>query len=162
MLGQVISDLANAGPERSKASSESALVKLMQELVKEFTQNFPAHQPSLPVPNQEGVLVTGTTGSIGSHLLRVLIETPSVARVFALNRPGRTSAETTKDRQTKAFLEHGLDVSLLESPKLVLLEGDTSQADFALSQDILKEMASSVTSIIHNGMFRSMSLKGHF
>ena len=161
MLGQVISDLASAGPEGPNASVENALVKLMQDMVKEFTQNFPARQPTLPVPNQEGVLVTGTTGSLGSHLLRVLIENPSVAHIFALNRPGRTSGETAKDRQTKAFLEHGLDVSLLESSKLVLLEGDTSQADVGLSQDILKEMASSVTSIIHNGTFRSTILRGH-
>ena len=156
MLGRTISDLvANGAGGHDKANddlgSNDDVIRSMEDMVKEFTRSFPTHQPSLPLPEKEGVLVTGTTGSLGSHLLHVLLITPSVAKIYALNRLDRNGNLAVRDRQKKAFKEHGLDVSLLDSPKLVLLEGDTSLRGFGLPQSGLDDMARSVTTIIHNG-----------
>ncbi len=127
----------------------------MEAMVKEFTQNFPIHTPSKATPDSEVILVTGTTGSLGSFIVDKLISMPSISRVYAFNRPDKLGKSTLYDRQKKAFEEQGIDVSILSSPKLVLLEGDTASADLGLPKEILDEIVGSVTSIIHNGTFVS-------
>ncbi|EAU87887.2 ICS [Coprinopsis cinerea okayama7 len=99
------------------------------------------------------VLLTGTTGALGSYILEVLLKDKSVGKVYALNRRRRSSSATTiLDRQKKVFQEKGLDVAILDaaSGRLELLEGELSRPDFGLSKDVLGEVVSSVTTIIHN------------
>lgn len=125
----------------------------MEAMVKEFTQDFPIHTPSKPQPSSEVILVTGTTGSLGAPVLERLIATPSISRVYALNRVDRLGQSTVYERQKKAFEEHKIDLSVLNSTKLVLLEGDTASRHLGLPKDLLEEITASVTSIIHNGTF---------
>jgi hypothetical protein len=71
------------------------------------------------------VLVTGTTGGLGSYLLETLLADDSVSEVFALNRRPRSSrAESTHNRQKAAFAERGIAQSLLNSPKLIFVDAD--------------------------------------
>ncbi|KAF9012818.1 acetyl-CoA synthetase-like protein [Hymenopellis radicata] len=88
------------------------------------------------------VLVTGTTGSLGCHLLATLLADPHVEAVVAVNRPG---AVTVEMRQRDAFLNHGLDAGLLESPKLSLFE-----IDLSLGVPLPDEVVKSLTHIVHN------------
>ncbi len=131
----------------------SSVTADMEAMVKEFTQNFPIHTPSKATPDSEVILITGTTGSLGSFIVDKLISMPSISRVYAFNRPDKLGKRTLYDRQKKAFEEQGIDVSILSSPKLVLLEGDTASADLGLPKEILDEIVGSATSIIHNGTF---------
>ncbi|KAJ6482180.1 putative aminoadipate reductase [Mycena vitilis] len=93
------------------------------------------------------VLLTGSTGGLGSHMLEILLRLPSIERVYAFNRRGRNSAS---ERQLDAFTDRALDISLLSSPKLVYLEGDASSADLGLPSDIWNTLRNTVTRIIHN------------
>ncbi|KAJ6514497.1 putative aminoadipate reductase [Mycena vitilis] len=93
------------------------------------------------------VLLTGSTGGIGSHILQILLRLASVERVYAFNRKGRVSVF---ERQLEAFTDRALDVSLLSSPKLVYLEGDTSSPDLGLPSDIWTTLRDTLTCIIHN------------
>ncbi|KAJ7622622.1 putative aminoadipate reductase [Mycena polygramma] len=93
------------------------------------------------------VLLTGSTGGIGSHILEILLRLASVERVYAFNRKGRTSVS---DRQLEAFTDRALDVGLLSSPKLVYLEGNTSSANLGLPSNIWTMLRDTLTCIIHN------------
>ncbi|KAJ7656826.1 putative aminoadipate reductase [Mycena polygramma] len=93
------------------------------------------------------VLLTGSTGGLGSHMLEMLLRLASIERVYAFNRKGRTSVS---DRQLDAFTDRALDVTLLSSPKLVYLEGDTSSANLGLPLDVWTTLRDTVTVIIHN------------
>ncbi|KAJ6487165.1 putative aminoadipate reductase [Mycena vitilis] len=95
------------------------------------------------------VLLTGSTGGLGSHMLHILLNLASVERVYAFNRkgPGKVSCS---ERQRGAFADRGLDVSLLSSTKLVYLEGDTSRADLGLPLNIWTTLRNTVSVIIHN------------
>jgi hypothetical protein len=78
------------------------------------------------VPTQgakRAVLVTGTTGALGAHLLETLLSASSVDEVFALNRRSRSSAQV-ESRQKAAFGKRGIAQGLLESPKLVFVDAD--------------------------------------
>lgn len=124
----------------------------MMDMVKEFTDDFPLHAPSQPAPKEEVILVTGTTGAIGSHVLERLIATPSVGRIYALNRPDAVGDASSKERQRKTFENQGIDVSTLMSPKLVFLEGDTTMWKLGLPDSVYDGLKVSVTGMIHCGM----------
>ncbi|KAG8221462.1 acetyl-CoA synthetase-like protein [Butyriboletus roseoflavus] len=98
-------------------------------------------------PAQAVVLLTGSTGGLGSFLLAQLIENPTVERVYAFNRPASTSSA---ERQRSSFVDKGLSVDLLKSDKLVYIEADASQDKCGLSPALYEEFRGAITMIIHN------------
>ncbi|KAF8629924.1 hypothetical protein AX17_005548 [Amanita inopinata Kibby_2008] len=97
------------------------------------------------------VLVTGTTGGLGSFLLAQLASDPKVVRIYALNRKGGGNQTLLKARQRSALLANGLDAnSILRSGKVILVEGDLTEENIGLSQGLYSDMQSTVTHIIHN------------
>ncbi|KAF8215612.1 acetyl-CoA synthetase-like protein [Mycena galopus ATCC 62051] len=93
------------------------------------------------------ILLTGSTGGLGSHILETLLSLSSIHRVYAFNRGGRIPVS---ERQKEAFVDRALDATLLSSEKLVYLEGDTSKADLELPPDVWTTLRDTVTVIIHN------------
>ncbi|KAF8878947.1 putative aminoadipate reductase [Infundibulicybe gibba] len=94
------------------------------------------------------VLLTGTTGNLGSQLLASLLRDDRVDRVYALNRPSKSHAML--DRHALRFEDKALDLKLLASGKLIFVEGDASQRLLGLSESIYEELRNSVTIVIHN------------
>ncbi|KIJ61725.1 hypothetical protein HYDPIDRAFT_158984 [Hydnomerulius pinastri MD-312] len=94
------------------------------------------------------VLLTGSTGGLGSYLLASLLNHKSVSVVYAFNRPSKST--TSEQRQRSAFEDRGLDTALLESEKLVFVEGDTAQQNLGLDNGLYAQIRSSLTTIIHN------------
>ncbi|KAJ7255805.1 hypothetical protein B0H12DRAFT_1202107 [Mycena haematopus] len=95
------------------------------------------------------VLLTGSTGSLGSQILASLLKDTRVAKVYALNR--FSAGKTLAARQAKAgtslaarhlavFEDKGLDITLLDSFKLVL----------SYTMKEFSQMLNSLTLIIHN------------
>jgi hypothetical protein len=89
-------------------------------------------------PNGAVVLLTGSTGGLGSFLLSQLLETPTVERVYALNRP--SSSTSIEERQSSAFVDKGLSVDLLNSGKLVHVEADASRDNCGFSPGLYEEV----------------------
>ena len=56
-------------------------------------------------------MVTGTTGALGSHILKHLLLETSVVEVYAFNR-----SSSAPEAQKAAFESNGLDINLLNSP----------------------------------------------
>jgi len=86
----------------------------------------------------ETILLTGSTGNLGSHLLASLLSMDRVRRVYAFNR--RSSSFTIMERHKVRFEDRALDVSLLSSPKLVFLEGENDLPGLGLFESITKEV----------------------
>ncbi|KAJ7636836.1 putative aminoadipate reductase [Roridomyces roridus] len=122
----------------------------MEAMITRYSGGLDASIPHKPkTVDDEGavVLLTGTTGALGSHILAMLLASDSVKRVYALNRRGSTAVA---ERQGAAFLDRSLDRALLDSGKLVYLEGDTSKADLSLPADVWDALRDTLTVIIHN------------
>ncbi|KAL6303205.1 male sterility protein-domain-containing protein, partial [Sparassis latifolia] len=96
------------------------------------------------------ILVTGTTGRLGCHLLSQLLQRPDVIRVYALNRNSQGSDVALRARQQEAFKTWGLDVGLLNSEKLMLMASELPKRYMGLSKERYDEIRDSVTAIIHN------------
>jgi nucleoside-diphosphate-sugar epimerase len=98
------------------------------------------------------ILVTGGTGSLGSHIVAHLARLPSVDTVYCLNRPGPRigpSSDPLK-RQIQALENKGikLDESMLN--KLEVIGTDASKPRLGLDADQYDKLSSRLTHIIHN------------
>jgi len=107
---------------------------------------------SIPMANghaKEGVtvLITGTTGNLGSDILAFLIRDERVNSVYAINRP--SASQSALSRHKSRFLDKGFDVTLLQSKKLHLLEGDTAQEHLGIGFELYEELLETVSMIIH-------------
>ncbi|KAL3438034.1 hypothetical protein BDV09DRAFT_206002 [Aspergillus tetrazonus] len=94
------------------------------------------------------VIVTGATGSLGSHIVQRLAETPSVATVVCLNR--RSSSTTPEKRQQAALTARGITLSTGARAKLRVLETDTSKPQLDLPPLEYGWLLENATDIIHN------------
>ncbi|CCM06250.1 uncharacterized protein FIBRA_08499 [Fibroporia radiculosa] len=142
-LSKLIWDVVHS-PDRPK---ETDHIKEMQRLVDEYTRGYPTRPLLLHPPSQGAVvLITGTTGGLGSDTLAHLLEDKNVERVYAFNRQSRGAAS----KQREAFLQRGHDMQLLQSRKYVPIEGDTSISGFGIDPQRLDEIRNTTTNIIHN------------
>lgn len=98
-------------------------------------------RPSAP----ETVLVTGTTGRLGSHLLEQLLRRRDVVKVYALNRESSGSVQQLEKRSRDAFRMWGLDTSLLESGKVSFYAVDFVKAHLGLSEALYDEVRCAVS-----------------
>jgi hypothetical protein len=116
-----------------------------------------ATQPLSPLPplswaERDVVVVTGTTGGLGSNILYHLVLDPKVKRVYALNR--KTEGKSLKERQEDALKwteELDEKTNVLLFGKLKLLECQFDQPGFGLASEVLEDIRREATHIIHNG-----------
>ncbi|KAF7340995.1 Acetyl-CoA synthetase-like protein [Mycena sanguinolenta] len=124
----------------------------VEKMIEKYSVGFeaPMNCPEkIQVSSSDGavVLLTGSTGGLGSHILEILLALPSIDRVYACNRKGKMSV---LERQKEAFVDKALDVALLSSDKLVCLECDTVKENLGLPIDVWTAIRDTITIIIHN------------
>ncbi len=136
---------AVADPNSAQGVDLATRGRELQALVDEFTKSFPARiavNGSAHTPSSGNVyFLTGSTGGLGSNMLAHLLQTSDVERIYAFNRPSKSS--TSQERQLSAFKQRGLDTSLLSSGKIVYVEGDLSASGFALDDKLYEEVSKS-------------------
>ena len=91
------------------------------------------------------VLLTGSTGSLGSQVLENLLLNSRICRVYTLNRASSASSKSQLDRHLDRFGDKGLDMSALESKKWNPLEGDLAKEDLGLSEAVYEEVCFTIT-----------------
>jgi len=116
-------------------------VKHMETMVEKYSSSFSYRNAGEDATSTQAVcevvLLTGTTGRLGSHLLAQLAKRPDVKTVYALNR---ASASDLMERQRKTFESWELDTELLRSRKIVLLTADLAKPLFGLTETIYNEV----------------------
>ncbi|KAJ3994744.1 putative aminoadipate reductase [Lentinula boryana] len=130
----------------SSTSHEEA----MEDIIRRYSQGFDASLIGVGSSTSAKyvVLLTGSTGNLGAQMLAMLLSNEAVARVYTLNR---SSTQTSLlERHKTRFEDKALDTSLLLSEKLVLLEGETSNAKLGLTGAIYNELKENLTHVIHN------------
>ncbi|KIY73072.1 NAD(P)-binding protein [Cylindrobasidium torrendii FP15055 ss-10] len=141
----------------------SVVNEILQRLAP--TGSFAAHKRAvthslsserLPVT----ILVTGTTGTLGSAFLANLVDDISVAKIYAFNRPGRAGTSCV-DRQKDGLVEAGFALTYAESPKVVFVEGDITKEGIEVKGEkgVFDEMRNSVTHIVHNAWPVNLAVK---
>ncbi|CAE6377482.1 unnamed protein product [Rhizoctonia solani] len=117
-------------------------------MIKKYDADWPRQEiRSTQQVKKERVVVTGTTGGLGSHLLAQLLESDRVEKVWAMNRK---SSKGNREREIASFEDKNLDLSLLKSEKLVFVDTDLEDPKLGLRDETYDEIRSEATIIIHN------------
>ncbi|XPS74039.1 hypothetical protein M3J07_006154 [Ascochyta lentis] len=102
----------------------------LEKKLETFSNEINAISPrgDLPASTVQGedmtILLTGTTGAIGSHMLDTFLSRPEIVHVYCLNR----SADA-QDRQTKTNEARGLRTSFPPA-RVTFLNGDLARPNF--------------------------------
>ncbi|TVY44181.1 Non-canonical non-ribosomal peptide synthetase [Lachnellula subtilissima] len=127
--------------------SASENIELMQSLLLKYTDTLPARSTPTLIKSQSeeiSVILTGSTGSLGSYLLDTLLSKKHITRVFCLNRS--TNGE---ERQIKGNKTRELQTDWT-SQRVEFLHADLSKPMLGLDQDTYKLLLQQTTHIIHN------------
>lgn len=121
----------------------------VDKYVARFSAGFsmPVSRKTSPAPDGQYVLVTGATGSLGSHLVEQFALRPEVHMVVCVNRRSRVEANT---RQREALATRGIVLSDDLQAKLKVIETDTSRPKLGVSDTEYEWLVQHVTHIAHN------------
>ncbi|KAK1250816.1 hypothetical protein MKX07_005371 [Trichoderma sp. CBMAI-0711] len=102
------------------------------------------------------VLVTGATGSLGSHLVAHIAGLPSVDTIYCLNRPrpGKKGQEDQSrdplSRLTEVLASKSIQLSEADVSKLRVIETDLPLPQFGLDEIQYEQLLNNVTHIVHS------------
>jgi thioester reductase-like protein len=127
------------------SASEKYAIIAIEAMITKYSVGLDSIQPveRMPglLPDKRVILVTGTTGSLGSQLLVDLLCDESVEKVYTFNRPAlRPNGPSIFARHKERFVDRGLDVSLLASEKLVFVEAKAAAPNLGLSEALYAEV----------------------
>ncbi|KAL5534849.1 hypothetical protein ACEPAG_1314 [Sanghuangporus baumii] len=127
----------------------------LRSLVDKYSHSFPTFSPKQSGMQKEEttvaatVLLSGSTGAFGANILAELVASPTIRRAYAVTRPKQGN---TYERHAQALRREGYDAkSILDSPKVRLIEADLSIEGFGVEKDLCEELELSITHVIHNG-----------
>ncbi|TLD28597.1 hypothetical protein PspLS_03934 [Pyricularia sp. CBS 133598] len=135
---------ANGHTNGSGASHDIEAMKAQFEKYTRGLRSDPAPQKNKPAPSKtdQTVILTGSTGALGSYILDMLQSNPSVAKIICLNR-----GDDSEARQKKASAERGLATSF---PKVEFYNADLSRPDLGLDAEVYNKLLHDVDRIVHN------------
>ena len=139
-LGELEKTLADLG----RSAAPSIDVDKMQDVFEKSLKTLPpSHNNKQGAPGRSFVvLLTGSTGSLGSYILSSLASNPAVEKIYCLNR-----GEDAQLRQMKSFEEKGLAFDI---EKMTFLQYNLSDPDLGLEHKVYESLAQSVTHVIHS------------
>ncbi|KAF9007727.1 acetyl-CoA synthetase-like protein [Hymenopellis radicata] len=139
--------LVNTAAERPAPVTIESLLDMYTPMISSTTIDISAY-PTAQAQNTCAVLLTGSTGALGSFILADLIKHPDVDAIYCLSRVSGSS-KSLLDRHCEVFNRQALDKELLTSPKVRLLPADLLVADLGLGSDTLTQIKTSRLRIIH-------------
>ena len=124
-------------------------------LIEDYANSYSLKQPTLPeLQHGSGsvVLLTGSTGSLGTHLLAHLAGLPNVAQVICLNRLPRDARYHRQDAYERQFViaeAKGVTVPSQDRSKVKVILTDPTTTHLGLQDAAYERLCRSVTHILH-------------
>lgn len=134
--------------QTSQVSQDQMRVKRLHDTIDEYKLSIDSRL--LPGPSSssesrpEVVILTGSTGTLGSHILDALLNDPTVGHIYCLNRKNNGQS-----RQLEKNRHFGLQ-SHLNNPRVSFITADLSEEYFKLSERQYNDLVSQATLVIHN------------
>ena len=123
-------------------SSENLHARKMEETLTKYGKDLPKPAYSIDF-NHITVILTGSTGSLGSYLLDVLMSHPKISRIYAFNR-----AADGKSKQSHSSSSRKLSGDYEQ--KVVFLQTALGDHHFGLDDDTYRQISRETAVIIHN------------
>lgn len=129
------------------SSTTSNSVFEMERLLTKYSWDLPI-TCRLPTSQARGnamcVLLTGSTGSLGSYILGDLLKNVRVSHIYCLNR-----SVDSEQRQRTSNLARGIPANW-SSHRVSFLQSDLSQEHLGVGLEAYKSLLRNVTHIVHN------------
>ena len=132
-----------ANLEARKAIVDSYIDKYLSS----FPPSFPLAENTGAEPAGQCVVITGATGSLGSHLAVHFAAQPKVSMVVCMNR---VSGMEATQRQQQAFKSRGISLDTVMQSKIKIWATDTSKPMLGLQSSQYELLVDKVTHIINN------------
>ena len=143
-------------PKENQSADLAARQAVVEEYVRKKTEGFTVSTGlASPAPSNRCILVTGATGSLGSHLVAQIVKLPDVNTVVCLNRRSR---QEPLSRQQQALLAKGISITSQELAKLKVFESNTAKPNLGLAAEDYESLLSTVTHVVHNAWLMSAKL----
>ena len=132
----------------SRQSQDQTRTKERKDMIEHYKKTI--NEQILPNakarPRRENTVVTltGSTGTLGSHILEALLRHKTVEHIYCLNRADNGSAVQAQRNE-----KNGLQYPLNEG-RVSFLKSDLSQPDLGVTKDQYQEVVSKTTLFIHN------------
>jgi thioester reductase-like protein len=139
--------LESENQNESQTAQEEKEMDVMKDLHKRHTQDLPRAKPGRPnmFTNSQTVILTGSTGTLGSHLLARLARDPAVARIVCLNRGQDGGAA----RQSQSMAQRGLPIAQEYNTKAEFHHADASLPRLGLDPATYADLVHNVDRVIH-------------
>ncbi|KAF7172586.1 hypothetical protein CNMCM5623_004757 [Aspergillus felis] len=126
----------------SQSPSQEDRLQTMSTMLDKYMSSLPRREAKAQRQphGQEHILLTGSTGFVGSNLLRALCRRDNVKKISCINRknPSRSPSKATEGMNGSA-----------SSPEVQYLTGDLSEQKLGLEEKTYSELTKSVTTIVH-------------
>ena len=143
-LTVILTNFLNSGLVPDSKNDYPKRNEKMSALVERYTTSL--LQKTLvqkkPRAAAEVIALTGTTGSLGFHLLQKMIEDPTISRVYCLDRA--VDAEQRFEQKSKKYADHQ------QHQNLIFFTVNLAQKDLGLTAVQMSELKENVDLIIHN------------
>ncbi|KAI0429011.1 L-aminoadipate-semialdehyde dehydrogenase [Xylaria sp. FL1042] len=138
------------GVAQKTVTNSDNSVDLQSKIMDEFLTKYAAGRSrprnvSINAAHGYTIILTGSTGSLGSYLLDSLLQQPQrIKKIYCLNR-----AEDGKIKQKSQSELRGLNTNW-STDKVEFLQVDLSKQNFGLDQEAYGSLLQQTTHIIHN------------
>lgn len=142
---------AIAGVLRDPSSAATSNDSPSQEIVRLAQQYSPKNIVINQTQLTSGavVLLTGSSGSLGSHVLAELASSKEVAKVICILRKGAGGSTTTGQDHKSVLESRGIQLSGEQWAKTTIQECDPTKENLGLPGDVYTTLAESVTHVLH-------------
>ncbi|KAI1337040.1 hypothetical protein F5Y15DRAFT_426193 [Xylariaceae sp. FL0016] len=129
------------GAEEEKAQT---IEDEMNEIINKYS-NF----TSRVLPTRSSVVVTGSTGSLGAHVVASLAADPSVNRIYCLVRASDQNDAFKRVHESLHLRKVYDDLPMGTQHKIIPLVSDLSQSQLGLTRETYTEVTTGLRSVIH-------------
>lgn len=133
------------------ADIEQDQTVLIQEMLQQYEQQidhlaseFSEASPEDDLPARKTIILTGSTGTVGSFVLWQLLNDPEVAHIYCLNRS--TDPESVQENRN---LKRGIHATL-DPCRVTFLTVDLTQSSYGLDTSTFETLLDETTQIIHS------------
>ncbi len=131
--------IARSKGEHVGSDDPAAMASRIEACIERWGANLLARTTALSTTEsgKKTFALTGSTGSLGSHTLRYLLERDDVEKGYCLHRG---SSDVAVHKHKELFKSRVLPVELLDSEKLAFVQVDLSKPDLGLSVEKYQEV----------------------
>ncbi|TKX20647.1 AMP-binding enzyme-like protein 1 [Elsinoe australis] len=115
----------------------------MSALLSNYTSHLPPRIVPSPTPQSHTVILTGSTGSLGTYILAVLIASPHIKKIYCLNRSASAASRQTTALSSRSLPSDLSKVEFLHAPSL-------GEPRFGLKEAKYVELRDTATVFLHN------------